>query len=271
MKLTCPQCNQEYEVDEALVGSRVECETCGEKFTCGPHNSAAFRGEDVEGREAPPSSGRPQVDRRWKHVAIASLALVGLLVVRDLSSRSRAGKVQHPYPAQPITAGAALDIFANDIFKSFAPKNTMTDLAPQPPYKSREEAYYYGAYLTDVKATFRVWVDKREEHDRPSRFIYFAVSADKNENPEARDTTKDLFWTFVMPFTELAIENRDDLFGQFTNLEGTPYKELGEDLRSRKVGEIHGHYRFSLEEVDRLSDDYSGKRELEFRYLIDLL
>lgn len=32
MKIQCPKCGQEYEVDESMSGNRVECQ-CGERFT----------------------------------------------------------------------------------------------------------------------------------------------------------------------------------------------------------------------------------------------
>ena len=32
MQISCPNCNQKYDIDSSLIGQNAECDKCGEKF-----------------------------------------------------------------------------------------------------------------------------------------------------------------------------------------------------------------------------------------------
>lgn len=37
MNIRCPKCGAEYELDDALLGRKVECSVCNQKFIIGGH------------------------------------------------------------------------------------------------------------------------------------------------------------------------------------------------------------------------------------------
>ncbi|MGE4302183.1 MAG: zinc-ribbon domain-containing protein [Victivallaceae bacterium] len=54
MRITCPKCKQEYDIDDAYNGRPVECETCGTSFLAGVYKPEAQAARPPSAIEAKP-------------------------------------------------------------------------------------------------------------------------------------------------------------------------------------------------------------------------
>lgn len=86
MRISCPRCGTNYELDSSLFGKRVQCEVCSFKFEITRDNFTSYTEPkslpgDVPWRNSSPSKPKPQITRTTRKTSCSEKVTEGLAFV----------------------------------------------------------------------------------------------------------------------------------------------------------------------------------------------